>query len=81
MAYTNYGNNAKTPLTHSIPGLGTKFFIHPNHVQAGGKAGKYIPGLKLDVYVPANCVDARGGADKHIPGLGTKFFIDPVTVK
>jgi hypothetical protein len=67
----------KYPASKFIPGLGTQFFINPNHVNAKGGAEKYIPGLGSQVEVKLSEVNAKGGAEKYVPGLGTQFFIHP----
>ena len=34
-----------------IPGLGSQFFIHPDHINAAGGAEKYIPGLGTQFFI------------------------------
>ena len=72
-----------------VPGLGSQFFIHPDHVGIMGgdidvgmiRREKYIPGLGNQFMIGANEVSEAGGADKYIPGLGKQFEVYPEHVE
>jgi len=59
-----------------IPGLGTAFFLNPNHIDKVGGAETYIPGLGTDFTIKGEHVSEEGGMENYLPGLGAAFKVD-----